>query len=824
MTSRWLASTCLAALAVAASPVLAQDRAPARLQTRNGGHDASPRRVNLNVSLTVNGLPAGDVPVETDTSGYAAVNVDQLLARISPIVDRSVVDMILQRAAGRSMVPVSELASDRLVLEFSMATLQLTATVPTEARATNVVSIANQTPALVNTPLPPNSPTAGITVFLGQRFLSDKRFHFDRQPFTALVEGFTNIGGVEGLNLRFLTGYQENGSFVRSRTTLFHDDPRSAIRYSLGDIDPQTFGSFAPATSVLGIGVERLYQEIQPYRNIRPSGQGALSLDRPSRVDVLVNGTIYRTLNLAPGRYDLRDFPYLDGFNDVRLVVQDDAGRQESIVVSFFSDATLLEPGLSIFSATVGLPRTQFAPFTNTGYRDEPAINGFYQRGITDNLTLGGSIQADRRNGLLGALAVIGSRIGTFAFESSLDFARDESLQWAAVGSYRFNLPTETNQLRAIDAQVIYRSPRFSPMFEVFGQRTQYSLETNFRVQTPLAEKIYGTFGGGYSRARTAASDLWTASAGISRTFGRVVANANYTFRKDSLGTDHRGLFSISIPLSSRQSARASYDTRRNRTRLDYDLQSLEELNSTRLRASLGRDDLGSEAFVDAEHFSNRFRAGFRHEYFNESGFTQQMTDLALTFGVGFADGQLALGREAGRGFVIVDGHPTMGGAPILVSSRSTLGPVARTGPLGPALVPLQRGYRPESLVVKVPDLRPGYDIGSGRFDILPGAASGYRWIIGSAASNLVIGQLVGHDGAALAFVAGTLRPISGKEAQPVPFFTNRTGRLVAQRVAPGRYAIVPNGSDTAVGEVTIPENATGPIEIGVITMDGAGT
>jgi hypothetical protein len=133
----------------------------------------------------------------------------------------------------------------------------------------------------------------------------------------------------------------------------------------------------------------------------------------------------------------------------------------------------------------------------------------------------------------------------------------------------------------------------------------------------------------------------------------------------------------------------------------------------------------------------------------------------------------------------------------------------------------LRRGYRPESLEVEIPDLRPGYDIGPGRLDIAPGATSGYRWLIGSAASNIVVGRLVSKEGASLRFLSGTFEPISGKEAHAVPFFTNKTGRMVAQRVAPGRYSIMLAGNPNPIGEVVVPDDARGPVQVGEIVVDG---
>jgi outer membrane usher protein len=122
---------------------------------------------------------------------------------------------------------------------------------------------------------------------------------------------------------------------------------------------------------------------------------------------------------------------------------------------------------------------------------------------------------------------------------------------------------------------------------------------------------------------------------------------------------------------------------------------------------------------------------------------------------------------------------------------------------------------------IDVEDLPTGYDIGPGRYDIVPGAASGYAITVGSAASNTILGRLLDADGAPMVYASGMLEPISGAEAQPAQFFTNRTGRMAVLKIAPGRYRVVLSGRSDAIGEITVPEDAEGLIDIGELRAGG---
>lgn len=775
--------------------------------------------ITINVTFLLNGSPAGEVPVETTTSGIASVDFDELVAKLRPTISQTFIDALTIRAAGRALVPVADLRTETFPIFFDVRALQLKADVPLDARALNQISITGRNEGLTES-LVPSDFSFGVSVTLANRFQSRGDFfgRVDRDPFNLAAQGFVNIGGKDGAYLTFLTGIREGGRAFRSRTTLFHDDTDRAIRYSLGDIDPLSSGAFGNPLSIAGIGVERLYQTIQPYRNLRPAGRGGLILERPSRVEIFANGAIYRTIALGAGRYDLRDFPFLDGLNDVRVVVQDDTGRNETIGLSFFSDTELLEKGLSVFSANLGFRRDRFGQFASTRYSQSPTFSGLYQVGLNDRVTVGSSLQVSKRDTLITAVAVFGTLIGLFGLEGAIDRNSNEKLQASLLASYRLTRPRQNGREDRLDLDFQMRTARFSPLEPAGLSRERYRYDVTARYQTSLPYGVFGTIGAGYSKGRLLQRDLKNLNLGLTRSFNRLSVSTNYNYRSGSPSSDHRATMTLSLPLSARQYARASYDTARNRMGVDYTLQGFEGLNQTTAQASLTREDAGKAANFEVEHFSNRFRASVRHDYTRSQGQTEQNSDFAITTGFGYADGQWAVGRDPGRGFVIVKPHKTLRNSDVIASNQYSLGPVAKTGILGPALVPVQRVYQPDAVSVEVPNAPTGYDIGAGRIDILPGASSGYLWDIGSAASTTVVGRLTDAQGGPLSFVVGTLQPLGSTKANPVAFFTNRTGRLVAQNLSPGRYALVSDKGHT-FGEITVPEEGDSMIDIGVLIV-----
>ena len=53
-------------------------------------------------------------------------------------------------------------------------------------------------------------------------------------------------------------------------------------------------------------------------------------IKRPSLVEIYINGVLYTQIRLNPGRFNIKDFPIVNGQNDVRVHIKDDLGQEES--------------------------------------------------------------------------------------------------------------------------------------------------------------------------------------------------------------------------------------------------------------------------------------------------------------------------------------------------------------------------------------------------------------------------------------------------------------------------------------------------------------
>src|SRR4029078_5492902 len=93
-------------------------------------------------------------------------------------------------------------------------------------------------------------------------------------------------------------------------------------------------------------------RKLAPGETLSPTVGSFFSIERPSDVDVLINGTISQRLKLRPGNYNIRHLPVVSGANEIELIIMDDRGQRRTVVLSTFADAKMLAMGRSEWAAS----------------------------------------------------------------------------------------------------------------------------------------------------------------------------------------------------------------------------------------------------------------------------------------------------------------------------------------------------------------------------------------------------------------------------------------------------------------------------------------
>jgi len=640
-------------------------------------------------------------------------------------------------------------------------------------------------------------------------------------PLSVAFEPALNLWGwvVEGDAF-----YREDADrrWARGPMRLVRDAPASSLRFQAGDLVTPVDGA-QTGRPIGGISIARNYG-LQPYRQIQPSGDRRFILDAPSVVEVYVNGRATRTFRLEPGPYDLGSLPGATGTNDVSIRIVDSFGRTQLIEFPFFFDGQLLAPGVDEFAYSLGYP---YSVERQEILYDEDRLtfSGYHRLGVTDVLTVGTGLQYDRVQQNVSAEVLYTTAYGTFAVEPAASFAGPDG--YGVQFGYRNYMRGEQIwHQRSFTAQVGWRDTAYRSFGAPDG-RSDSAFDASFRFGQPISETLSATLGARWRESRSARfEDAWAVDLSLRKRLGRG-DNLDVTLRheRDTQGETDTGLFAslrFTFGDDGQHAAGISWDTLARERRLDYRYQSLQPVDALTLTADVVNRAGGDRLQGSASYVHPRFLAQARHDLIQRdlSGDTklENRTQLNLSTALAFADGHVGLTRPITNSFAIVVPHPRLKDRLIGVDPVNG-GYIARTDWLGPPVVPNISAYLIRPLLLDVPDVPLGYDIGNDRPAIEPGYRTGTLVPIGTDAAVSLDGVLVMADGQPGSLQSGELRPVDNPEAMPIQFFSNRKGRFRLEAVRPGAWDLYVFGADAAPLRVDVPEDAEGLINLGTVTL-----
>ncbi len=808
---------------LAAAPVYAQ--AAQAQPERSASPAPAERTLDVDLPLVLEGVYIGDIGARTTTGGtLVSIAGQRFLELLGPRLNEETRALLTARiAAEGDFLPLAGAQAPGLLVAFDAANFSVSVSIAATATKPQDFALS---PNIIDKPredtyLPANL-AAGLNLFFSKSYLHRDRFAPAREgwePTTLGIDGIVNVGGLDGAYLFHQWTYRggPEGRLTRGNVTLVHDDWRRAIRGLAGDVDPFVL-PLQGAAPLGGVSVLRAYADLQPTRNIRPAGRTTFTLDRDAIVEVEVNGVITRTVQLRAGTYNLRDLPFTEGLNEVRLLVQDEAGRREIAAFSRSFTTNLLEEGLSEFSFALGVPRTPTAG--GFRYGDDLQFTSYFRKGVTQSITLGINAQADRRVQTLGGEAIWATRVGTFRLEAAgSTSAKGEgfatTLGWVKSFS-AFGKPAE------VEAFWDHRSRDFTVLNQLFAQDIKDDIAVRYRQGLPLELYLNAAFG---RSSRRIGPDRTVWSAGLSRSFGRLNAGLLYEGQSDQfLGTDQRVLLNVSWRLGSREGVNGRYESGSNSYRVEYERVLTNEVGSLGYRAGVSGAD-GERGFQgQVDYFANRGEVGARFDLFDDtvSGGRIRQSTVRAALGVGMADGTVAVGRPYREGFAVVRRHKSLDGKPVDLSIGGAEQVYARIDSLGPALVTANRPYQRNLVSVNVDDLPAGYDLGAGAFEVYPGSGSGFKLTVGSDASNTVMGVLLDRTGQPVSLQVGRLVSLDRPQERAISLFTNKVGRFAATGLKPGRYRLTLNGDEASQIEIRIPADSSGLVSLGTVQLEGA--
>lgn len=779
-----------------------------------------------------NAPPGIDLPLFLDNRELGEVDVQ--FSRDNELISidgRAVLDLLRdiilpanygdfeRRLDQRGRLSREALASLAVGLEYDAAKLELVLSIPPEMRRRVEVHLGTGSP-FGGKPIPV-TPPASTSAYVNVRTAADYLGGGQAAGWQPALLDLDGAATVLGTTLEGTATFRggATGGWTRGDVRLVRDFVASRIRVTAGDLAYGVDG-FQGFYGMGGLSVGRDF-DLQPYRSSKPAGETTVLVERSSRVDVLVNGRRVETLDIGPGRYNVRDFPFAPGANDVSLRLTDDAGRVQILNFPFVYDATVLANGVHDFHYAAGFESES----TRAGRRydtSRPLLSFYHALGINDQLTLGANAQASSRARLGGVEARWATRVGTFRGDFGMSAATTRPTGYAARLQYRYlDTVGESSAGRTLEISTSYRSRTFTGLSTTTANNP-VSIDAGARYGQRLFGTVYGAAGLSWQKGRGSTRDAYAADFSVSSPIADgLSAYVLVSRNRSAVGRGENRIFAaISWFPGGGHSTSASHDSRTGHTRAQWHYHPSRAVEAWETDVLTERGPTASTVRSEVNYTDYRFRAGLYHsrEYGRGGGSDQQRTNLTVGSALAFADGHFAVSRPIADSFALIVPHPALKDQRVEVNPGPHA-PQALVDGLGAAVLPELTSYYRHQILLDAPELPDGLDLGQDFYTLQPEYRTGTVIAAGTGATVLLDAAFVDATGAAMGLELGSAAVEALPDRAPVEFFTSREGRMRIAGVAPGNITIYfANYPDTPV-MIGVPENTVGFFNAGQIAV-----
>jgi outer membrane usher protein len=185
------------------------------------------------------------------------------------------------------------------------------------------------------------------------------------------------------------TGPSAKNQAIRLDSAYSFADVNSLRQYSLGDFITNGLAWTRPVR-LEGAQIRSDFS-MRPDLITFPMPTITGSAAVPSTVNVLADGNVVVSSQIAPGPFEIPQLPVVSGAGTISMTVTNALGQQVTLNQPFYASSALLAPGLQTFATEAGLARRNWG----TASFDYGKIAGAatYRRGLTRKFTLEGTVE-----------------------------------------------------------------------------------------------------------------------------------------------------------------------------------------------------------------------------------------------------------------------------------------------------------------------------------------------------------------------------------------------------------------------------------------------
>ncbi len=425
-----------------------------------------------------------------------------------------------------------------------------------------------------------------------------------------------------------------------------------------------------------------------------PSITGSAAV--PSTVNVLADGSLTVSSQIAAGPFEVPQLPVVEGAGTISMTVTNALGQQVTLTQPFYASSAMLAPGLQTFAMQSGLVRRNWGSVSND--YGKMAGAAIYRRGLTRKFTVEGSVEGTPGAFMagVGGVAQI-DNLGVLNFAVAPSFGSGQSGAQFSLGAQRIG------RVFSLGASAIVADRNYRDVASMNGAGVPRKQLSAF---TGLSLKRFGSGGIAYAEVDQDASPIALQQSFAPAQHSQVVS-ANYSLQVHHMfiyATEFRDLANkgsgglqvgLTIPFHRRNSVSVSGSS-----------EGSGQVQVQQPAPMVG--DWGYQAFLSAGDTTHVFAQGqykspvglYTAGIDNDDG--QTTVRLESQGALSFVDGGLFPSNTIYDSFAIVDTSP-VAHVHVLQENRD----VGSTNSSGRLLVPDMRSFDLNHVAIEATDIPP---------------------------------------------------------------------------------------------------------------------
>jgi len=524
---------------------------------------------------------------------------------------------------------------------------------------------------------------------------------------------------------------------IRLDTAYTWADVNTLRRYSLGDFITGGL-SWTRPVHLEGVQINSDFS-MRPDLVTFPLPSIAGSAAVPSMVNVLADGNLTVSGQIAPGPFEIPQLPVVSGAGTISMTVTNTLGQQVTLTQPFYASSAMLAPGLQTFAVQSGLVRRNWGSISND--YGKMAGAALYRRGLTRKFTFEGSIEGTPGAFMAGAGGEV--QIGNLGV---VNFAMAPSSASGQFGAQFSAGAQRIGRVFSLGGSAIVADRNYRDVASLNGAGVPRKQLSAF---TSLSLKHFGSGGIAYAGGDQDASPVPLQLSDAPSQHSQVVS-ANYAFQVHHISiyaTEFRDLVNkgsgglqagLTIPFGRRSSISASGAS-----------DGSGQVQVQQPAPMVG--DWGYQAFLSAGDTTHVFAQG---QYKSPKGLLTAGIDsdagvttlrLETQGALSFVDGALFPSNSIYDSFAIVDTSP-MAHVHVMQENRD----VGSTNTSGRLLVPDMRSFDLNHIAIEPTDIPPEATLDNDKRELRPQDRSGVVVKFPIKFSHGALLRLVDEAGAAL--------------------------------------------------------------------------